>query len=64
MEKYFVSFSKSYCGYVDMEKEMEDINKNKRDREQGREDGRKDDEEHETLKYKGEISKHVKEKYD
>ena len=47
-----------------MEKEMEDINKNKRDGEQGREDGREDDEEHETLKYKGEISKHVKEKYD
>ena len=46
-----------------MEKEMEDIKKNERDREISGEDEHEGDEEHETLKYKGESTKHVEEKY-
>ena len=47
-----------------MEKGMEEIKKNEPDGEQGRENGHEDEEEHETLKYKGKITKHVKEKCD
>ena len=46
-----------------MEKEMEDIKNNEQDREINHEDEHEDDEDHETLKYKGESTQHVKEKY-